>query len=105
MQLAIASARFPLIGVVYKFAPEDSSGGDKNPSRDPRSRTGEPDDLPYKVEIWDDENKAVEQVLAMTANPSIGYAAYFEAAKEYPRRYVVLRHKHRIVARWNPSEG
>jgi hypothetical protein len=51
------------------------------------------DDLPYHVEVWDAEKKTVEQTLAITANGSIGYAAYYEATKEFPSRYVTLRHK------------
>lgn len=61
----------------------------------------EREDLPYKVELWDDAKAAVEQVLAVTSNGSIGYAAYYAATREYPQRYVTLRHKNRIVSRWN----
>ena len=59
------------------------------------------EDLPYKVELWDIDKKIVEQVLAVTASGSIGYAAYYAAAREYPDRYVTLRHKNGIVARYN----
>lgn len=59
------------------------------------------EDLPYKVELWDVDKKSVEQVLAVTASGSIGYAAYYAAAREYPDRYVTLRHKNGIVARSN----
>jgi hypothetical protein len=59
------------------------------------------DDLPYQVEIWNEEKSAVQQVVAITVNASIGYAAYYEATKEYPERYITLRYKNRVVARWN----
>ena len=77
----------------------DEAGG-------PRSRPfgGSPaqrDDLPYKVELWDSTKSSVEQVLAVTASGSIGYAAFYAATREYPGRYVTLRHKERIVSRWN----
>lgn len=61
----------------------------------------ERDDLPYKVELWDEARASVEQVLAVTSNASIGYAAYYAATKEHPTRYVTLRHKSRMVSRWN----
>lgn len=61
----------------------------------------ERDDLPYKVEIWDENKVAVEQVIAVTASASIGYAAFYAAAKEYPQRYITLRFKNRVVTRWN----
>jgi hypothetical protein len=62
------------------------------------------EDLPYKVELWDEAKASVEQILAITANGSIGYAAYYAAAREYPYRYVTLRHKNSIVSRSNPPE-
>ncbi len=34
----------------------------------------------------------------------IVYAAYYAAAREYPHRYVTLRHKNSIVSRSNPPE-
>jgi hypothetical protein len=83
-----------------------ASGND--PADDGLRRTKRPDrnkpaheDLPYKVELWDGSKKSVEQVLAVTASGSIGYAAYYAAAREYPDRYVTLRHKNGIVARSN----
>lgn len=58
------------------------------------------EDLPYKVEIWNEPGAAVEQVIAVTANASIGYAAYYAATREYPDRHITLRHKSSVVARW-----
>ena len=62
----------------------------------------EREDLPYKVELWDDRKNGVEQVLAVTASGSIGYAAFYAATREFPTRYVTLRHKNSIINRWNP---
>jgi hypothetical protein len=67
-------------------------------------RTTPAEDLPYKVELWDEAKTGVERVLAVTANGSIGYAAYYAATREHPDRYVTLRHKNGIVARWNGPE-
>lgn len=58
------------------------------------------EDLPYKVEIWDEAGAAVEQVVAVTANASIGYAAYYAATREFPDRRITLRHKNSVVASW-----
>jgi hypothetical protein len=78
---------------------EPDDGGREDPSHDeiPADR----EDLPYRVELWDAARTAVEQVLAVTANGSIGYAAYYAATREYPSRYVTLRHKNSIISRWN----
>lgn len=88
----------------YLFVPGDESedGSAKVPQFD-RS-TGAREDLPYRVELWDEHKTSVEQVLAVTANGSIGYAAYYAAAREYPTRYVTLRHKNSIVSRSHPPE-
>lgn len=59
------------------------------------------EDLPYKVELWDEAKTSVEQVLAVTRNGSIGYAAYYEATRQCPNRYVTLRHQGRILSRFN----
>jgi hypothetical protein len=85
-----------------------AGSGEEDPAEQPQRQSGAPgkgEDLPYRVEVWSEDHKSVEQTLAMTANGSIGYAAYYEATREYPDRYVVLRHKNRFVARWNPPDG
>jgi|SRR6185437_6226375 len=85
-----------------------ANGGDEDPGERSDRQSGAPgkaEDLPYRVEVWSEDYKSVEQTLAMTANGSIGYAAYYEATREFPDRYVVLRHKTRIVARWNPPDS
>jgi hypothetical protein len=80
---------------------------DSDPDDESRKRVAfdrsaaEREDLPYRVELWDEAKKSVEQVLAVTANGSIGYAAYYAATREFPDRYLTLRHKNSTVARWN----
>jgi hypothetical protein len=85
----------------YRLAPgSESDEGSGRPARS-GGRTSEHEDLPYKVELWDETRSTVEAVLAVTASGSIGYAAYYAATREYPDRYVTLRHKNSIVSRWN----
>lgn len=90
---------------VHRFLPGDDA---EDPSSRKISRFDQPtaprEDLPYKVELWDESKTSIEQVLAVTANGSIGYAAYYAAAREYPNRYVTLRHRNSIVSRSNPPE-
>jgi len=57
------------------------------------------DELPYLVELWDEEKQAVDLVLAVTAHGSIGFAAYYAAIREYPNRYVTLRLNDKTIAR------
>ena len=78
---------------------EDSDNS--QPKDDPSGRgAAAHEDLPYKIEIWNETGAAVEQVIAVTANASIGYAAYYAATREYPDRHITLRHKNSVVARW-----
>jgi hypothetical protein len=85
---------------IYLVAPGDPE--DNHSKYDPSGRHPAPaDDLPYKVEIWNAAGSAVDQVIAVTANASIGYAAYYAAIREYPDRPITLRHKNSVVARWN----
>jgi hypothetical protein len=91
----------PLPGARYRLGPVgDPEDGDPGPA--PFGPVpAEREDLPYKVELWNETRTSVEQVLAVTANGSIGYAAYYAATREFPHRYITLRHKSRIVSRWN----
>jgi hypothetical protein len=68
------------------------------PSR-PAPTGGE--DLPIKSKSGNETGTSVEQVVAVTANASIGYAAYYAAMREYPDRHFALRHKNSVVARWS----
>jgi hypothetical protein len=76
---------------------EDEEGEGTSSAPDPVER----EDLPYKVELWDAAKAAVEQVLAVTASASIGFAAFYGATREFPDRYITLRHKSGIISRWN----
>jgi hypothetical protein len=82
----------------------DAENDSSKPSRKGRVAAAQ-DDLPYRVELWDAEKSQVEQVLAVTAHGSIGYAAYYAATREYPDRYITLRHRNRTVAGSNTPEN
>src|SRR6478609_4175014 len=76
-----------------QFLPVDPSQpaarkGSKPCSSAPRKNE---EDLPYYMELWNEARTAVEQVLAMTANASIGYSAFYAAARDHFDRYVTLR--------------
>ncbi len=90
------------LGPGYGLLPADDSN-------EPRSRAplrhdqipAHNEDLPYRVELWNSERTGVEQILAVTASGSIGYAAFYAATREMPDRYITLRHKNSIVSQWN----
>jgi hypothetical protein len=76
---------------------DDRSPRGAAPPPDQLTRPG--DDLPYKVELWDQTRTQVQKVLAVTTNATIGYAAFYAATQEFLDHYVTLRHKSSIVAR------
>jgi hypothetical protein len=80
---------------------QGSDDSEDTGSRRSSRSTAPHDDLPYQVELWTEDRSAVELVLAVTAHSSIGYAAYYAATREYPDRYVTLRHRSRVLSRWN----
>jgi hypothetical protein len=80
---------------------DDADASGKGKPSHGGAATNEGEDLPYKVELWNESKTAVEQVLAVTASPSIGHAAFYAAAREHTERYVTLRHKQSVINRWN----
>src|SRR5579872_3660426 len=78
----------------YRIAPSYQMASGDDPARERRTSersdriAAAGDDLPYRVELWTEDKGSVEQVLAVTASGSIGFAAYYAATREYPSRYI-----------------
>ena len=91
----------PAISEIYRL--NSAGDGEKAGSSKPRQAPDplQSEDLPYKVELWNEARTSVELILAVTANGSIGYAAYYAATREFSHRYITLRHKNSIISRWN----
>ena len=60
--------------------------------------SGHPFDLPFSVELWDENDRRVEELIALTADYGVARAAYDEAIRKRPGRIVTLRQKTRILA-------
>lgn len=60
--------------------------------------SGHPFDLPYSVELWDDNDSHVEELIALTGDYRVARAASEEAVKRRPGRIVTLRQKTRLLA-------
>lgn len=97
-------AQLIAVGAPLRAAPPNGDGDDYGvrPSFTPERNPGE--ELPYKVELWNTNGTSVDLILAVTASPSIGYAAYYAATREHPNRHITLRHKNSIISRW-PGPG
>jgi hypothetical protein len=86
-----------------RLIPSDN-GGKNDPAFAARAASGAQhpaEDLLYRVELWDDAGTAPQRVLAVAASGSIGYGAYYAAAREYPDGVITLTHKGRVLIRWN----
>lgn len=91
-----------MLSNAYRLLPSDTPG-DRGPPRGGSASGAGPvenEDLAYKVELWDAEGQAPEQVLAVTSSASIGYAAYYAATKEFPDALIMLRHKNSVLSKW-----
>ena len=47
-------------------------------------------DLPFRVELWDEDDAKVEQVLARTHSVTLAQAVFHAACEQYPGRHVSL---------------
>lgn len=50
---------------------------------------GRPFDLPYSVEVWDDNGQHIEELVALTGDYGVARAAYDEAIKRRPGRTIL----------------
>ena len=90
-----------MLQLAYRLhAPADPPQRDDDPGAGYDGLSIEGEDLPYKVEVWDPAGEFVEHVVAVSANPAVGFAAYYAAAREFPGRDVTLRLKDRVLSRW-----
>lgn len=87
--------------LAYRFhSPNDPTDGDDGRAAPFGGFPLENEDLPYRVEVWDETAAYVEHVVAVSANPAVGFAAYYAAAREFPGRDITLRHKDQVLSRW-----
>lgn len=55
-------------------------------------------ELPYRLEMWDDHDAQVEELIALLADHAAACAAFAAAVKRRPGRVIVLRQKSRVLA-------
>ena len=60
---------------------------------------GRDDDLPFRIELWDDKDLRVEEVIALTSDFFAASCAYEEAVKRRPGKLITLRQKARVIKR------
>jgi hypothetical protein len=58
----------------------------------------EAQELPYRIELWDDHDTRVEEVIALVSDHAVARAAFAEAIKRRPGKIITLRQKSRVLA-------
>jgi hypothetical protein len=55
-------------------------------------------ELPYRIEMWDDRDTYVEELIALVADHAVARAAFAEAVRRRPGNVIILRQKSRVLA-------
>jgi hypothetical protein len=56
-----------------------------------------PDDFHYRIDLWDDADKRIEQVIAFVSDLVVARAAYTAAVQAEPGKRITLRQRARIL--------
>ena len=89
--------------LIQRCLPSGGPGDDDAPEGAPDLFAGHVEDLPFRVEIWDPTDSYVEQVIAIAANATIGYAAYYAAVREDLGRHITLSRNGEVLIRWSQA--
>jgi hypothetical protein len=55
------------------------------------------DNLPFRIEVWDDKDLHVEEVIAIAGDFFAASCAYEEAVKRRPDKLITLRQQARVI--------
>ena len=58
---------------------------------------GQDDDLPFRIELWDDKDSHIEEVIAPASDYATARGAFDEAVKRRPGKLITLRQKARVI--------
>lgn len=58
---------------------------------------GRDEDLPFRIELWDDADRHIEEVIALASAFASACGAYEEAVKRRPGKLITLRQKARVI--------
>ena len=53
--------------------------------------------LPFRIELWDDADRHIEEVIALASDFASACGAYEEAVKRRPGKLITLRQKARVI--------
>jgi len=58
---------------------------------------GYDDNLPFRIELWDEADRHIEEVIALAPDFASACGAYDEAVKRRPGKLITLRQKARVI--------
>jgi hypothetical protein len=58
---------------------------------------GHTNDLPFKIEVWDDADRYVEELVVLVGDFATACTAYDEAVRRRPGKLITLRQKARVI--------
>ena len=61
--------------------------------------SGGEQDLPFRIELWDDADRHIEEVMALASDFASACGAYDEAVKRRPGKLITPRQKARLIKR------
>ena len=56
-----------------------------------------PYDFHFRIDLWDDQDRLIEQVIALVSDLAVARAAYEAAVKAKPGKRITLRQRARII--------
>ena len=56
-----------------------------------------PDDFHFRIDLWDDADRTIEQVIAFVSDLQVARAAYEAAVKAKRGKRITLRQRARII--------
>ena len=58
-----------------------------------------PDDFHFRIDLWDDQDRLIEQVIAFVSDLEVARAAYKATVKAKPGKRITLRQRARVLDR------
>jgi hypothetical protein len=55
-------------------------------------------ELPYRLEMWDDSDTRIEELIALVGDDAVARSAFVEAVRRRPGKVIILRQKSRVLA-------
>lgn len=58
----------------------------------------EEQEWPFRLEMWDDHDTQIEELIALIADHAVARAAFAEAVRRRPGKFIILRQKSRVLS-------